>query len=301
MPRYTAIACRDADTMNALLPKGAWPPGIKLRIERDGRTLGWSVVLDTQMQGEPRFGDLRVGSVIDCLAAPDDAEAVAGASLRFLRARGVDAVISNQSHPAWIEGFGAHGFEAIADRRVFAASPALQAALAPFGEAQHFSPNMTATARWSVKVKSPRQAIFFVVGTRSGTSLLSLMLRNHPTIAYPGEFEFAVDFMPGPDAHPPLDAYADWLSMDRHYRHHRPRIDPALSYPALVRSFLAQMKHEQAPDKPLVGTSVHRHFDRLLHLFPGARYVHLVRDPRDVARSWIDFGWEGSGWAAGRA
>lgn len=146
------------------------------------------------------------------------------------------------------------------------------------------------------------EATFFVVGTtRSGTSLLSLMLRNHPAIAYPGEFEFAVDFMPGPDVHPRLDAYADWLSMDRHYRHHRPRIDPTLSYPALVRSFLAQMKHEQAPDKPLVGASVHRHFDRLLHLFPGARYLHLVRDPRDVVRSWIDFGWEGNGWAAGRA
>ena len=51
----------------------------------------------------------------------------------------------------------------------------------------------------------------------------------------------------------------------------------------------------------MVGASVHRHFDRLRHLFPGARYVHIVRDPRDVARSWIDFGWQGNGWACGRA
>lgn len=145
-------------------------------------------------------------------------------------------------------------------------------------------------------------ATFFVVGTtRSGTSLLSLMLKNHPAIAYPGEFEWAVDDMPGPDTFPRVDAYIEWLSMNRHYRYHHPRIDPALSYPDLVRSFLVQMKHEQAPEKPLVGASVHRHFDRLLHLFPGARYVHLVRDPRDVARSWLEFGWEGNGWAAGRA
>ncbi|MCU0668639.1 MAG: sulfotransferase [Myxococcota bacterium] len=146
------------------------------------------------------------------------------------------------------------------------------------------------------------EATFFVVGTtRSGTSLLSLMLKNHPAIAYPGEFEWAVDFMPGPDSYPPVDAYVDWLSINRHYRHHRPHIDATLSYPDLVRSFLAQMKQEQAPHKPLVGMSVHRHFDRLLHLFPGARFVHIVRDPRDVARSWIEFGWEGNGWAAGRA
>lgn len=135
-PLYAAIACRDAATMNTLLPPGGWPHGIKLRVERDGRTLGWSVVLDTQMQDEARFGDLRVGSVVDCLAAPDDAEAVVGASLRFLRGRGVDVAISNQSHPSWIDGFRAHGFEAVAGRRVFAASPALRDALAPFEEAQ---------------------------------------------------------------------------------------------------------------------------------------------------------------------
>ena len=74
--------------------------------------------------------------MIDCLAAPDDAEAVVGAALRCLRERGVDLVVSNQSHPAWIAGFGAHGFEAIANRRVFAASPGLHAALAPFEQVQ---------------------------------------------------------------------------------------------------------------------------------------------------------------------
>lgn len=133
-PAYLAIGARDAATMNALLPAGKWPPAIRLRITRDGRTLGWAVVLDTQMQDEPRFGTLRVGSVIDCLAAPADAEAVIGAAYRFLRARGVDLVISNQSHPAWIAAFVAYGFLALRDRRVFAASPELRKALAPFEE-----------------------------------------------------------------------------------------------------------------------------------------------------------------------
>jgi hypothetical protein len=132
--RYRAIASRDAETMNALLPAGRWPHAIRLRVVRGGDTLGWAAVLDTQMQDEPRFGTLRVGSVIDCLADPDDAEAVAGAAFRFLRARGVDCVISNQSHPAWIEGLRAHGFLALENRRIFAASPALRDALAPLDE-----------------------------------------------------------------------------------------------------------------------------------------------------------------------
>ena len=133
-PEYALIALRDAATMNALLPAGAWPHARKLRVAHEGRTLGWVVVLDTQMQDDERFGSLRVGSVIDCLAAPADATAVIGAALRFLRARGVDLVVSNQAHPAWLAAFAAHGFLLVPDKRVFAASPALHEASAPFAE-----------------------------------------------------------------------------------------------------------------------------------------------------------------------
>ncbi|MEZ4290386.1 MAG: hypothetical protein R3E53_07555 [Myxococcota bacterium] len=51
-----------------------------------------------------RAGNLRVGCVADCLARPEDADAVIDAATRFLRARGdVDCLVgSNQSHPAWI-------------------------------------------------------------------------------------------------------------------------------------------------------------------------------------------------------
>ena len=128
------LATRDGATMNALLAPGRWPPAHKLRVVRDGRTLGWAAVMDTSMRDDERFGSLRVGSVVDALADPEDAEAVVGAAFRFLRARGVDLVVSNQSHPAWIAGFEAHGFQAIPDRRVFASSPELAKALEPWDE-----------------------------------------------------------------------------------------------------------------------------------------------------------------------
>lgn len=134
-PHYAVIAVRDANTMNALLPTtGTWPRALKLRVERDGRTLGWAAVMDTQMQNDDRFGTLRVGSMIDCLALPDDAAAVTDAAFRFLRARGVDMVISNQSHPAWIAAFARLGFELVPGRRIFAAAPALHTAIEPFAE-----------------------------------------------------------------------------------------------------------------------------------------------------------------------
>lgn len=134
MPLYAALANREASTMNVLLTPGRWPPAIKLRITRAGETLGWAVVMDTGMQDDERFGSCRVGSLVDCLAAPTDAVAVVGAAFAFLRARGVDLVVSNQSHPAWIDAFAAHGFQIVPDRRVFAASPQLHELLSPWPE-----------------------------------------------------------------------------------------------------------------------------------------------------------------------
>jgi hypothetical protein len=132
--RYAVIATRDASTQNVLLPPSGWPPGIRLRIRRGGEDLGWAVVMDTQMRNDHRFGDLRVGSIVDVLALPEQAGAVVGAAFRFLRSLGVDLVMSNQSHPAWIEAFARHGFLVLPGRRAFAMSRALRDTLEPLPE-----------------------------------------------------------------------------------------------------------------------------------------------------------------------
>lgn len=132
--QYAAIGCRDAHTMNALLPQGGWPDGIRLRIQDGDRDLGWAVVMDHALEDDRRFGNLRVGSVIDCLGAPEDAPAIIAAATRFLAGRGVDIICSNQSHPAWTAAFEAADFFLLQDRRLVAASPALQEAMEPFEE-----------------------------------------------------------------------------------------------------------------------------------------------------------------------
>lgn len=132
---YQALGFRDAKTMNKLVPlDGRWPGGIRLRVKRDGEVIGWAVVLDNQLTADPRFGDLRVGCVADCLALPEDAGAVIAEATRFLEDRGVDMIGSNQSHPAWIEAFRRSGYLALENRRCFAVSPAFQEVLAPFEE-----------------------------------------------------------------------------------------------------------------------------------------------------------------------
>jgi hypothetical protein len=87
--------------------------------------------------------------------------------------------------------------------------------------------------------------------------------------------------------------------MNRQFRFLDLEVDRSLTYPALVRSLLAQMKgRSQGATRRLVGVAVHRNFDRLHHLFPEARYLHIVRDPRDVGVSWMEKGWAGNMWAA---
>lgn len=132
--RYVAIAVRDAASMNALAPATGWPPVTRIKVERSGEVIGWALVMDTRMQSDVRFGDLHVGSIVDCLADPADTGEVVAAATRFLRRRGVDIIASNQSHPAWARGFAENGYLVLQNRRLFAASPALQQLLEPFAE-----------------------------------------------------------------------------------------------------------------------------------------------------------------------
>jgi hypothetical protein len=137
-------------------------------------------------------------------------------------------------------------------------------------------------------------APFFLVGSeRSGTTLLRLMLDGHPQLACNAEFEYAVERMPEGGGFPDLDDYYRFLQTDRIYLASSFAIDRSLSYPELIDSFLVQKRGT----KPLVGATVHRHFDRLLRIWPDARFIHLLRDGRDVARSVVEMGWAGNAWA----
>jgi len=137
---------------------------------------------------------------------------------------------------------------------------------------------------------------FLVGAERSGTTLLRLMLDHHPRLAWCEEFEYAVDWISPDGRFPDAGRYADWLESDRIFLNSGFRIDRSLDYAALVRSFLEQKR--QGDGKPIVGATVHRHFDRLLSVWPDARFVHLLRDGRDVAPSCIGMGWNGNVWTA---
>lgn len=138
------------------------------------------------------------------------------------------------------------------------------------------------------RVEAP---VFFVGALRSGTTLLRLMVDHHPDVCVFGEFEYAVRWVDenGP---PPLQDFHQRLQMDRVFRAHGVEIDDSLDFTGLVRSFFDQAA---APSqKPIRGCTVHSNFHQIPRFWPDARFVHLVRDPRDVARSCIGMGWVGN-------
>jgi hypothetical protein len=141
------------------------------------------------------------------------------------------------------------------------------------------------------------KAVPLLVGAeRSGTTLLRLMLKGHPQISWQREFELAVDCIGDDGRFPDMQRYYDFLSVSRVFTGDNYAIDKSLSYAELVDSFLVQCGERDA--RPIVGATCHRHFDRLVHIWPDAKFIHLVRDGRDVGRSAIQMGMTGNLWCA---
>jgi hypothetical protein len=123
------VGCRDAHTLNLLFPRhGRY---VRLKISGGGATLGWAVLLDTQMTANKYFGNLRVGSIVDCLSTPEHADLVIAGALRWLADRGVDLVVTNQTSRTWCEALHRNGFLSGPSTFVFAVSKTLHHHLQP--------------------------------------------------------------------------------------------------------------------------------------------------------------------------
>jgi Sulfotransferase family len=147
------------------------------------------------------------------------------------------------------------------------------------------------------------QAPFFVVGCpRSGTTLLRVMLSCHPRLAVPAESHYIVGLAPrrwSIQRRPPATvddvlAHEKFREWDIDPEHVRARVEAAqpVTYPELIDAVFSAYAtlhgKERWGDKTPGYVS---YMPMLADMFPGARFVHIVRDGREAAVSMADWKW----------
>lgn len=132
--------------------------------------------------------------------------------------------------------------------------------------------------------------IFICGALRSGSTVFHLMLNSHPNIINPGEYDFLFDRVTENGAFPNTSDYIEYLLSDRIFNSTSLNIDESLGYSDLIKSFISQLNEEEK----FLAINIHRNFEHAYRIFPDAKYIHLLRDPRDVARSSIGMNWAGN-------
>ena len=132
--------------------------------------------------------------------------------------------------------------------------------------------------------------IFLSGALRSGTTMLHLILDHHPALKNPGEFDFLFDYLSENSDEPSTLTYHQQLAQDRIFLAKKLHLDPKLSYREQVINFAQQLQ----TDNQLLILNIHRNFHYAQNYFPDAKFIHFIRDPRDVARSSIGMGWAGN-------
>jgi hypothetical protein len=136
----------------------------------------------------------------------------------------------------------------------------------------------------------------FVVGlTRSGTTLLRMMLDAHPELTIPPETHFVPDLIKAARAASGTEPMLEAITSNRTWgdfgldatelRERLDRVDPGDGAGAVRAFFTAYAEHQGKPrwgDKtPAYMLSV----QRIGRTLPESRFIHLIRDGRDVALS----------------
>ena len=155
-------------------------------------------------------------------------------------------------------------------------------------------------------------APFFIVGCgRSGTTLLRLVLSGHSRIEIPPETWFLlplVSHLPLTDRLTPAQVEAAIVLITDDYRWPDMQItrdDFAAWARALPDPRIATLmgliydEHLRREHKPRFGDKTPPYIDilpQIATIYPDARFIHVIRDGRDVATSFIDAHFNGGVW-----
>ena len=140
-----------------------------------------------------------------------------------------------------------------------------------------------------------------IVGVgRSGTTLLMSMLNAHPEVTFPPEFHFINQHL-AKEPKATLDEAVLRLQNDTRFQRLQLDLDEVIrpfkgerpfSMPALYQEILQYYAQQQ--NVKIIGDKAPKYVEYLptiKHIFPKAKIIHLIRDPRDVYLSRTKAAW----------
>jgi hypothetical protein len=138
-----------------------------------------------------------------------------------------------------------------------------------------------------------RGPVFLVAARRSGTTLIRLMLNGHPAATWHRGWEQVADAIGnlthcsnGPKV-VRLEDFEDFSVTTRD------------ELKSTLDNKIARLLADQT--KQVFGATCHVGFKAMPQVWPNAKYIHLIRDPRDIAISHMKLGWAGHYYFAAEA
>lgn len=124
--------------------------------------------------------------------------------------------------------------------------------------------------------------VFLVAPAGSGAEALRQMTAQHPDIVIAPNFDFLVDAISPDGRFMKREAFLRSVEFNTRFRRLGLAIPQGVPFIDIANGLLDQVANAK-PGAPVVGLTLQHHFDRILWLWPDARFIHLVRDGRDVA------------------
>ena len=116
------IAVRNCEYLRTLYSDKRF---IKLKFFDDNEVVGWSICLCTNLYDHKQFGHMRLGSIVDCLSLKDYERNIISKTSEILKKKGVDLIVSNQSHIFWKNALKMNSFINGPSNFIFASSSEL--------------------------------------------------------------------------------------------------------------------------------------------------------------------------------
>ncbi|KRB86646.1 hypothetical protein ASE00_08155 [Sphingomonas sp. Root710] len=126
--------------------------------------------------------------------------------------------------------------------------------------------------------------VFLVAASRSGAENFRQLLVQHPAIAIAPNFDFLIEAISPEGRFMKREAFLRSVDFNFRFKRLGLTVPPGVGFTGIAQALLAQATSSK-PGAAVAGAVLQHDFDRILWLWPDARFIHLVRDGRDVAQA----------------